>query len=68
MVRLVVRVMSVICGCCLWWLGMVHKGVGVVVTGNIIVACCRASLMVLGVCLYMVRYSSCVSIAVVVLF
>ena len=55
---------GVVCG---GW-GWFTRGVGVVVTGNIIVACCRASLMVLGVCLYIVRYSSCVSMALVVLF
>ena len=43
-------------------------GVGVGVTGNIIVACCRASLMILGACLYMVRNSSGVSMVMVSLF
>lgn len=36
--------------------------------GNMIVACRKASLMVLGMYLYMVRYSSCVSIAEVFVF
>ena len=36
--------------------------------GNSIWACCSALLMVFGACVYMVRNSSCVSMALLVLF
>jgi hypothetical protein len=49
-------------GCAFLW-GMFDGG-----CGNSIWACCSAALIVLGACLYMMRNSSCVSMALLVLF
>ena len=51
------------CGGCRW--GIADQGGG---GGNNEWACCKASLMVLGACLYVVRNSSGVNIAKIALF